>query len=143
MQTTIDRLLESPCYIIDFLPQQVPQNCGGQFFEVENYFLNNYERYGLRDRLIRTILKIMCYYPIAIQWGKWIAQPAPEQVSEIIDTIMEDHSGDVNIFFPSKDALLQFGWDCLNLSIYNPDEEMCHLFERIAASEGMFWRKSV
>lgn len=53
----INRLLEKPCYIIDFLPRQVPKDCGGQFFKVENYLLNNYERYGLRDKYIRIILK--------------------------------------------------------------------------------------
>ena len=118
----IDKLLETPCYIMDFLPKQVPMNCGGQFFEVETYLLNHYDLCGLR--------------------GKWIAQPTPDQVTKIIDTILESHSGDVNILFTSKDVLLQFGWDCLNISIYNPDEEMCMLFEKIAASEGLFWRKS-
>ena len=137
----VDRLLETPCYIIDFIPQQVPKNCGGQYFKVENYFLNHSDRYGVRDRFIRTILKAMCYYPISVYWGEWIEQPSPEQVAEIIDTIMENHSGDMNMLFTSKDALLQFGWDCLNISIYNPDEEMCMLFEKIATSEGMFWRK--
>ena len=137
----IDRLLETPCYIIDFLPQQVLKDCGGQIFKVENYFLNHSNRYGLRDRFIRTILKAMCYYPISVYWGEWIEQPSPEQVAEIIDTIMENHSGDMNILFTSKNSLLQLGWDCLNISIYNPDEEMCMLFEKIATSEGMFWRK--
>lgn len=137
----IDRLLETPCYIIDFLPQQVTKDCGGQFFKVENYFLNHYDLYGLRDRFIRTILKAMCYYPVSVYWGEWIEQPSPEQVAEIIDTIMENHSVDMNMLFTSKDALLQLGWDCLNISIYNPDEEMCMLFEKIATSEGMFWRK--
>ena len=137
----IDRLLETPCYIIDFLPQQVPKDCAGQFFKVENYFLNHSDRYGVRDRFIRTILKAMCYYPISVYWGEWIEQPSPEQVAEIIDTIIENHSGDMNMLFTSKDALLQLGWDCLNISIYNPDEEMCMLFEKIATSEGMFWRK--
>ena len=137
----VDRLLETQCYIIDFLPQQVIKDCGGQFFKVENYFLNHYDLYGLRDRFIRTILKAMCYYPVSVYWGEWIEQPSPEQVAEIIDTIMENHSGDMNMLFTSKDALLQFGWDCLNISIYNPDEEMCMLFEKIATSEGMFWRK--
>ncbi|HIR34647.1 MAG TPA: hypothetical protein IAC91_00935 [Candidatus Faecimorpha stercoravium] len=127
---------------MDFLPQQVSKDCGGQFFKVENYFLNNYDRYGIRDRFIRIILKAMCYYPTAVQWGKWIEQPTPEQVAEIIDTIMENHSGDMNMIFTSKNALLQFGWDCLNIGVYNPDEEMCMLFEKIAFSEGMFWRKS-
>lgn len=54
---------------------------------------------------------------ISVQWGKWIEQPTPEQVTKIIDTILENHSGDVNILFTSKDAFLQFGWDCLNMSI--------------------------
>lgn len=74
--------------------------------------------------------------------GEWIEQPTPEQIAKIIDTILENHSGDVNILFTSKDTLLQFGWDCLNISIYNPDKEMCMLFEKIAISEGLFWRKS-
>lgn len=137
----VDRLLEKPCYIVDFLPQQVPQGCGGQFFKVENYFLNEYECYGIRDKFIRIILKTMCYYPVSVYCGKWIVQPKPEQVVKIINTIMENHSGDMNVVFTSKDVLLQFGWDCLNLSVYNPDEEMRILFEKIAMSEGMFWRE--
>lgn len=138
----IDRLLETPCYIIDFLSQQVPKDCGGQFFKVENYFHNHYNRYGLRDSFISIILKVMCYYPISVHWGEWIEQPTPEQVAEIVDTIMENHSGDMNMVFASKDVLLQFGWDCLNIRIYNPDEEMCVLFEQLATSAGMFWRKA-
>lgn len=43
-----------------------------------------------------------------------------------------------NMLFPDKNALLQFEWDCMNLSFYNPDEEMRELLEQIARSEGMF-----
>ena len=137
----IYRLLEKPCYIVDFLPQQVPKGCGRNFFKVENYFLNEYERYGIRDKFVRIILKAMCYYPISVYCEKWIEQPEPEQVVKIINTITENHSGDMNVVFTSKDVLLQFGWDCLNISVYNPDEEMRILFEKIVTSEGMFWRK--
>ena len=52
----IDKLLETPCYIMDFLPKQVPMNCGGQFFEVETYLLNHYDCCGLR-----VILSILVY----------------------------------------------------------------------------------
>ena len=138
----VERLLEKPCYIIDFLPYQVPKACGEQFFKVENYLLNHYDRYGFRDCFIRIVLKIMCYYPVSVLWGKWIDQPEPEQAAEIIDTIMKNHSGDMNMLFTNNDVLLQFGWDCLHISIYNPDEEMCVLLEKLAISEGMFWRKS-
>ena len=98
--------------------------------------------YGIKDRILRIILKAMCYYPVSVLWGEWIKQPTPEQVAEIIDTIMDNHSGDMNMIFTSKEALLQLGWDCLNISIYNPDDEMCERFEKIANSEGMFWREA-
>lgn len=139
---TVDRLLEKQCFIIDFLPEEVPEESGEQFFEIENYILNNYERFGIKDRILRIILKAMCYYPVSVLWGEWIKQPTPEQVAEIIDTIMDNHSGDMNMIFTSKEALLQLGWDCLNISIYNPDDEMCERFEKIANSEGMFWREA-
>ena len=138
----INRLLEKPCYIIDFLPRQVPKDCGGQFFKVETYLLNNYERYGLRDKYIRIILKLMCYYRVSVHWGKWIEQPEPGQVAEIIDKIMDNHSDGFNMLFPDKDALLHFEWGCMNLSIYNADEEMRELLKQIAWSEGMFFRRA-
>ena len=48
----------------------------------------------------------------------------------------------MNMLITSKDVLIQFGSDCLNISIYNPNEEMSELLELIAASEGMFWKKA-
>ena len=137
----VDRLLETPCYIIDFFPRQVPKDCRGQFFKVEDYLLKHFEYYGLKDRFIRIILKAMCYYPVSAYWGEWVEQPTPEQIVEMIDTVIEKHSGDMNMLITCKDVLIQFGSDCLNISIYNPNEEMSELLEQIAASEGMFWRK--
>lgn len=139
---TIDRLLEKPCYIIDFLPRRVPMDCGGQFFKVEDYLLNQYEYYGLKDRFIRIALKSMCYDSVSVYWEEWIKQPTPEQVVEIINVITQEHSGNMNMLFISKNVLLQFEGDCLHMSIYNPDKEMCLLFEQIAFSEGMFWRRA-
>ena len=37
----IDDLLEKEVYIIDFLPETVPKNCGGSYFDVEYYILNS------------------------------------------------------------------------------------------------------
>ena len=138
-----NRLLEKPCYIIDFLPRQVPRDCGGQFFEVETYLINNCERYGQKDCFIRIILKLMCYYRVSVRWDEWIEQPAPEQIVEIIEKVMCTHSGCMDVLFPEKDVLLQFDGDCLNLSIYNPDEDMCKLLEQLAWSESMFFRRAV
>lgn len=139
--SVLNDLLEKQCYVIDFLPKQVPKDADGQFFKIENYLLNNYERYGLRDRFIRTILKLMCYYRITVHWGQWLEQAAPELIAEIVDTIMENHSGYLNMLLPDKNALLIFEWDCLNLTLYNPDTELIELAEQLARSEGLFcWR---
>lgn len=138
---SVESLLNEHCYIIDFLPKQVEKNCGGQFFKVENYLLNNYERYGLRDRFIRIILKLMCYYRVAVHWGEWMEQPTPDQIAKIINEIMENHSGWMDLLFLDKDALLRFEWDCLNLALYNPDSELLELAEQLAQSEGLFcWK---
>ena len=136
----IDKLLEAPCYVVDFLPKRVSKETNGQFFEVENYLLNHHEWYGLRVRFVRFILKVMCYYSISIYQDGWVGDPTPEQMVEMIDFIMEEHSCDMNIMI--KDTLIQFGWDCLHMSVYNPDEEMCELFEQITVSEGLFFRKA-
>lgn len=138
----VDRLLEKPCYIIDFLPRWVPMDCGGQFFKIEDYLLNQYGYYGLKDRFIRIVLKSMCYDSVSVYWEEWIEQPTPEQVVEIINVITQECSGNMNMLFTSKNVLLQFEGASLHMSIYNPNEEMCVLFEQIAFSEGMFWRKS-
>ena len=136
----INKLLEAPCYVVDFLPEQVSKESNGQFFEVENFLLSHHEWYGLRDRFVRFILKVMCYYSVSIYQNGWIEEPSPEQMVEMLDSIIEEHSCDMNIMI--KDALIQFGWDSLQMSVYNPDEEMCELFEQITVSEGLFFRKA-
>lgn len=52
----IDKLLKTPCYIMDFLPKQVPMNCGGQFFEVETYLLNHYDCCGFVRLTINALV---------------------------------------------------------------------------------------
>ena len=46
MNRLINELLETQCYIIDLLPEQVPADSKGQFFKVEGYFLKEFEQYG-------------------------------------------------------------------------------------------------
>lgn len=138
----IDALLEKPCYIIDFLPEQVEPNNGGQFFDVEYYMLNSDKHIGMKDRFVSVILKLMCYYHVAILWSGWVDRPSPKMIEEAVCEIMENHSGTLNVLFVEEDALLVFDWDCLSLSVYNPSEKVQQLLEQIAFSEGLFWRKS-
>lgn len=138
----IDELLGTTCYVIDFLPEQVKPDAGGQFFDVEYYLLNSEKHFSLKDRFVNVILKLMCYYHVAIQWNGWIDRPTPQTVEEAVNTIMDNHSGWLNILLPEENALVVFEWDCLNLSVYNPSEKMQAIMERLSFSAGLFWRKS-
>ena len=41
MKDKIEQLLQSPYYIIDILPMQVPKNSPGQYFAIERYYLRD------------------------------------------------------------------------------------------------------
>ena len=51
----IDELLRTTCYVIDFLPEQVKPDAGGQFFDVEYYLLNSEKHFLLKDRFVNGI----------------------------------------------------------------------------------------
>lgn len=138
----IDELLEKTCYVIDILPERVSQDSDGQYFDVEYYLLNSNKHHAIKDKFVNVILKIMCYYNVPILWDKWIEKPDPEMIDEIVSTIMENHSGTLNIIMTKEDSLLVFDWDCIYLAAYNLNEEMISLMEKIALSEGLFMRKS-
>jgi hypothetical protein len=38
-ETMIDNLFDKEYWVMDFLPKQVPENGGGRFFSVEEYYL--------------------------------------------------------------------------------------------------------
>ena len=55
----IDELLNKPYWIIDILPQRVPKDSPGQYFAVEDYFLN--EQLGtIKQKHINLVLKLNC-----------------------------------------------------------------------------------
>lgn len=74
--------------------------------------------------------------------GAWKKQPSVDAVVEFVEETIQNPSDVLNILFSEKDALLVVDGDCLHMTIYNPDEEMCILLKDIVASEGMFFRKS-
>ena len=139
---TINELLEKECWIIDYLPQTVEKLSDGQFFEVEYFLLNSDKYHEIKNKFVNIILKLMCYFHVSVLWGGLKDRPKPALIEQAVNEIMHNHSGTLNVLFPEENALLVFDWDCLNLSVFNPSESMKALSEPIAASEGMFWRKS-
>ena len=73
--------------------------------------------------------------------GEWKEQSSPDVIVELVKEIVQKRSDSLNIRFIEKDVLLVIDGDCLNMTVYNSDEEMCNLLKHIVASEWMFLRK--
>ena len=55
----------------------------------------------------------------------------------------DDISHTLNVLFPEEDMVLVLERDSLNMSVYNPPKRARDIMEKIAWSEGLFWRESL
>ena len=136
----VERLLQKPACLIDLFPRQVPREGCSRFSKVEYHYLSQFAAYGLDRRYAGVLLKVSAQYPTVLGWEGWTENPAPDQLVGAVHTVMENHSGWVHLLLPEEDALLFFEWDCLQMVVYNPGEELGRFLEEIARSEGFFWR---
>ena len=126
---TIDELLNYPYWIIDILPKQVPVGSPGQYFAVENYFLEGSRMAEIKQKHINTVLKLNCYMDISIDDGAtW--NPALDQLAEEMRERW--------FYIRLGDAMILTEPDDTHLTLFNPDEKLLNLVRAIAGSEGLF-----
>ena len=123
----IENLLESPYVIIDILPEQVPADSGGQYFAVEEYFLQESQRSVIKQKHANVILKLNCCEDIFIE-GEM--NPTPKNIVKAIkarhiDVILDD-------------VLITSEPDDTYMTVYNAREELIELLRKISISEGLF-----
>lgn len=139
----VDKLLKKHYYVIDFLPRQVPIHGKGQFFEVEEYLLDNDRYFSFQYKYFSIILKFMCYYPVIlyiVNHNKIVRHPSPKMIGDTIYNLMETCGGTLDILF-SKNVLFVFEKSCLTITIYNPNKDMRVILKKIARGEGLFFWK--
>ena len=127
----IEEILRKPCWIIDILPQRVPEDSPGQYFAVERYFLRHRAE-ELREKQLSLLLKLNCYLALTV-YGE--VNPAPELLAEAL--------GSRELCVLAGDALFFADPGDTYLTLYNPDEALLALVRRIAESEGLFVWKGV
>ena len=131
MSKTIEELLNTPYWIIDILPKQVPAGSAGQYFAIEKY-LRETQLSDIKKKHVNLILKLNCYKDISLDEDKEI-NISPEQIAEAI------HKRYVNIMV--DDAMIVSEPEDTYLTIYNPDEDLLTLMKELASGEGMFvWK---
>lgn len=135
MDNSIEQYLEMPYWVVDALPQQVPDDDNGQFFKIENYLIHNM---NLAQRMARILIKLNCYEDFEVMRdGETTAfNPTPETLTEWVGECFTG-PGRLLIVLPKARALLTLGDDTY-MTVYNPDGRLLALLTALAQAEGLF-----
>ena len=132
----VEELLETPCLVVDILPEQVPKRDARKYFSVEKYYLQA-ERYaGIREKFTDILLKLNCYYDFSVcevAEEKYADNPAPEKLAGKIRKGI-----DLCVLLPEEKVLITLKRDDLYLTVYNAGGKVLKMIEKLAEAEGLF-----
>ena len=136
----IDDFFDKEYWVVDFLPKQVPENGGGRFFSVEQYYLKPSRYAVLRDKFSDILLKLYCYYDLRLFIGddtEGIFNPEPEMLADLVKG-NKDH---LCILVGTSEALITLSRDDTCMTVYAPSEDLLELIRRLAEAVGLFvWK---
>ncbi|MBR3227507.1 MAG: hypothetical protein IKF68_03075 [Erysipelotrichaceae bacterium] len=134
MKRSIEELLQCPYWIIDILPSQVPADSSGQYFAVEDYFLQDDRFREIKQKHINLILKLNCYRDISLSDETEI-NPSPQHIaSEMKKRYLYVMIGESMILSEPDDT---------HMTVFDPDEQLLEQIRQIASGEGLFvWKPS-
>ena len=133
----VEVLLEKPYWVIDFLPQQVPQQGRGQFFAVEQYYLDEPQHGRLCRQFADVLLKLNCYHDLRVSHREeWVKNPAPAtMVAWLTDALQHGH---LCAMIDDGDSLITASGGDIHMTLYNPSPELLELTGQLANAAGLF-----
>ena len=136
----LDIFFEKEFWVVDFLPKQVPENAGGRFFSVEDYYLEPSRHVILRERFSDILLKLYCYYDLRLFIGddtKGLFNPEPERLADLV----KGNQDNLCILVGTSEALITLGRDDTCMTVYAPAEDLLELIRTLAGAVGLFvWK---
>ena len=136
----IEELLEKPYWIVDILPKQVPVNSEGQYFKVEDYYLQKQDL--LCRKYTDMLLKLNCYFDMEASHDgeRWVCNPEPESFVRMVGACLSNHPSESSLFvyLKTEEVLMTLGSDSTYMTMYNPTEEILELIRQLANAEGLF-----
>lgn len=144
--------LEKPYWVIDILPKQVPADSEGQYFRIEEYYLEHPQIEAIYRKFINILLKLNCYEDMDVSQDngvhkssgeKWMTNPAPKVIEAMLLKCLSDDSM-LSIHLKSSNTLITISGDDTYMTVYNPLEETIDLLGSLATSEGLFiWKPKI
>ena len=133
----VERLLDSPYWVIDFLPMQVSQGSRGQFFAVEQYYLQEPQHERLCCRFADVLLKLNCYYDLLVSrdgGDEWL-YPDPRMLVKWLTESLQN--GHLCVLIDDGEALITARGGDTNLTLYNPSPALLQLVGQLATAAGL------
>ncbi len=143
---TIEEYLEKPCWVIDILPRQVPEDSPGQYFRIEEYYREHPQIDAIYSKFTNILLKLNCYEDIDVSLSDrehesseelWATNPAPKSVEAMVASCLSRKEM-LYVVLTSSSAMITISGDDTYMTIYNPSEAVLGLLAPLAASEGLF-----
>ncbi|MBR4428802.1 MAG: hypothetical protein IKS78_05530 [Clostridia bacterium] len=131
---------DKPYWVIDVLPEQVSKNSPGQYFAVEEYWLQPMNQAALRRRFADLLLKLNCYHGFHVYSANetdYGQNPAPDSLISLVCS----EQVDLCIVLTDSNAMITLNRDDTYMTVYNHRKSLCKLIERLSFSEGLFLRK--
>lgn len=136
-----EEFLEREYFVLDLLPEQVPADSRGQYFQIEEYWRLNGEKEKQLERFFRILLKLNCYYDFDVIWqNKPVRNPKPAELLRYLMNLLAPGQEPLRIFLDDDAAMVHLAADDLCLAVYGPDERLQRILTALARSEGLyFW----
>ena len=132
VKKTVEELLQCPYWIVDILPSQVPKDSPGQFFSVEEYFLQGDRIEEIKQKHIDLVLKLNRYRDISIS-DETVVNPLPKHIA--------DEMKKRYLYIMVGESMILSEPDDTHLTVFNPDSQLLELIRQIASGEGLFvWK---
>ena len=80
----IEGYFDRQYWVVDILPKQVPADAPGQYFQVEEYYLETGRLEDIRKKFLNILLKLNCYYCF------YIISDKIENSNEVLAGIQDD-----------------------------------------------------
>ena len=136
----IDDFFDKEFWVVDFLPKQVPENAGGRFFSVEEFYLEPSRYAILREQFSAILLKLYCYYDLQLFVDddmEGVAHLDPELLANHI----KDNQGNLCILIGTSEGLITLSRDDTHMTVYTPSEDLLELIRMLADAIGLFvWK---
>ena len=140
-----EQLLDTAPWVIDFLPRQVPADCGGNYFAVEQYMMAHPQVDELYGRFARFLVKLSCYYDMAAydpQSDSWHMNPGPEELTRQVEIcILPGKDRYLQLLCPAQSALLTLDPGDLYMALYTSHQSLLETVTQLAGAEGLFVRR--